>query len=408
MELKIRENFITVVTEKIIPKAKLNKTTGKYEITYEDYKEFELSVGEKKVLKEICTNRGIDLESKGYIREPLICIEDENLFKEYNEIKGKLLTNITEEEKNKLEQRKYEIINKIVTDNMSFIETIINRRIAGMNNRENKEDIYQIGYEMVINYINDNYLIKGKFKNEIGQIIVLYITKKLSLENKSNKYEESIESQINKENTTLYYEDFESSLVESISQKQTIPIILSTLSKREQDILKLYFGFYGEEYTITEIAHIYGLTKQLIFETIINSIETIKNSIRMKYLNEISEQEIPYQTQDNYQNKKLEEFLIKSLPKDYLNEILKGLRSREKHLANLLFSDKDYSMTEMATQLKISPSYTSTTKNKVIIYIRSRIIETLEKEYQKEITYEEYIDYLMNLYQKQNRLKRGK
>lgn len=403
MELKIRENFISFVAEKIIPKAKLNVTTGKYEIKYEDYKEFDLSVGENKILKEICRNQGIKIETRGYLRENLICIEDEKLFKEYNEIKGKLLTNITEEEKARLEQRKYEIIGRIVTDNMEFIETIINRRIADMNNREDKEDIYQLGYELLIKYINDNYLIKGKFKDEIGQQIILYITKKLLSE--VPKEQTAITDM---ESSTSYYEDPEKTVVDTISQKQIIPIVISTLPKREENILKLYFGFYGEEYTITEIAEIYGLSKQLIFEIITTSLETIKNSIRMKYINQISDKEIEYQSKENYQNKRLEEFLVKKLPKEYLNELLKKLKTKEKRLAELFFSDNDYSVSQMASLLNISQSHTSVIKNKVILHIRDKIIEALSKKYQKKLTYEEYIDYLMNFYQHQNRLKRGK
>ena len=403
MGLKIRENFISFVTEKIIPKAKLDDKTRKYELKYEDYKEFDLSVGEKKLLREICHNRGIKIETRGYLRENITCIEDKKLFKEYNEIKGKLLTNITEEEKARLEQRKFEIIDRIVTDNMEFIETIINRRIADINNREDKEDIYQLGYEMVIKYINDNYLIKGKFKDEIGQQIILYITKRLLSENQKEQIDiTDIES------STSYYEDPEKTVVDIISQKQIIPIIISTFPKREQDILKLYFGFYGEEHTITEIAEIYGLTKQLIFEIITTSLENIKKSIRMKYINQISDKEIEYQSKESYQNKRIEEFLVKKLPKEYLSELLKGLREKERRLANLFFSDNYYSVPQITSLLNISQSHVSVIKNKIILHIRNKIIENLSKKYQKEITYEEYIDYLMNFYQKQNRLKRGK
>jgi len=410
MELKIRENFISFITEKIIPKAKINEVTGKYEIKYEDYQEFDLSIGEKKILREVCTNLGIS--SQISLRENITCIEDEELFKEYNDIKDKLLTNISEEEKAILKQRKYQIIAKIVTDNISYIKTIINRRIANINNRYDKNNIYQLGYEMMFEYIHKNYLYKGKFKNDIGEQLIIYITRRLTLENITNIQVEDNnreqQAQTNTEIATLYYNGFEETLVDIISKKQIISTIISTLPKREQDILKLYFGFNGPEYTIIEIANIYGLTKQKIFDIIITTLETIKNSIRIKYLNEISDNKIPYECQENHQNKKLEEILIKKLPKEFLDELLNSLKGRVKQVAELYFSDKDYSISEIASILKMSYSNTGVTKSKVVLHIRNKIIEELSKQYQKEITYEEYLDYLMKIYQKQYALKRGK
>lgn len=412
MELKIRENFISFINEKILPKAKLNEVTGQNEIKYEDYQEFELSVGEKKLLREICNNLGIKLQTRGYLRQNLVCIEDEELFKEYNDIKDKLSTNITEEEKRILEQRKHQIIDKIVTDNIPYIETIINRRIANINNRTDKDEIYQLGYIMLFHYIHKNYLYKGKFKNDIGEQLILYITHRLSPKNTTDNSQKQNnhkpKQQINTEKTTLYYDGFEDKIVDSICQNEIIPMIISTMPQRDQTILKLYFGFNGETYTIIEIADMYNISKQLISQIIITFLETIRNSIRMKYINQISNKEIPYQTQDNYQNKKLEEFLIKNLPQEYLAELLKGLISREKNLANIFFSDKEYTTAEMGSLLNISPSYASATKNKLILHIRYKIIEQLTYEHQTEITYEEYIDYLMKIYQKQYILKRGK
>ena len=205
-----------------------------------------------------------------------------------------------------------------------------------------------------------------------------------------------------------YYDSFEELLIDKIIQKQNIPLIISTMTQREQDILKLYYGFNGPQYTITEIADMYGLTKQKIFDIIITTLETIKNSIRIKYLNEIHNESITYQCQENHQNKKLEEFLIKKLPKEILDELLNSLKGRVKQVAELYLSDKDYNISEIASILKMSYSNTGVTKSKVVLHIRNKIIEELSNQYQKEITYEEYLDYLMKIYQKQYALKRGK
>ena len=153
-----KEDFIKYILENILPKATYNEEKRKYELKYKDYEEYQLSTSQKKILKEICKKNNILLESKGYIRQSLTAYEDEFLFKEYNDIKQKLI-NPNQNNKDILEQRRINLRNKIVTDNIPFINSIISYRMTGINERKDKEDIYQLGYEILIKYIDNNYLI---------------------------------------------------------------------------------------------------------------------------------------------------------------------------------------------------------------------------------------------------------
>ena len=173
-----KEDFLKYIVEIILPKATYNEELEKYELKYKDYEEYSLSTSQKKLLKEICKKNNITLESRGYIRQPLEAIEDKFLFKEYNEIKQKLI-DPNQNNKDLLEQRRIRLRNKIVTDNIPFINSIINYRITGINERKDKEDIYQFGYEILIKYIDNNYLIKGKFKDHISSILIQSIINRL-------------------------------------------------------------------------------------------------------------------------------------------------------------------------------------------------------------------------------------
>lgn len=459
MELERNNEFIAYILDNLIPKAKFNEQTGKYEIKYEDYQDLELSTRQKKLLKMICENIGIDLESRGYIRMPLTCIEDEELFQEYNDIKTKLATNISEKEEELLEQRRIEIRNKIVEDNIPFIESIIKQRIGKINDNPEKDDIHQLGYETLIEYIDNNFLYKGDFKDQISRILIRCIANKLVLarneldyriqkdiniindtkEANGNQALEELSKQINidlkrlKEllvlenivsatniddelatlndsddynNPSLYDNSFEEILIDSISKKQIVPKIISTLSVTEQNILKLYYGFDGTNYTMQQLADIYRVTKARISSLINNALENIRNSIRINYLTEVSDTSSTYQFKETLQNEKLEEFLIRNLPPELLNQVIKSLNFKLKGFAHIYFFNKEYNLPEIAKILNISKSYASSIKKQIISNIRNEIIKILSKEQNKNITYEEYLDYLMKIYLSKGKIRR--
>jgi len=450
--MKERKNFIRYIIDNILTKAKKNETTGVYEIKYEDYKDLNLSTSQKKILREICQKMGIELESIGYIRMPLTCVEDENLFKEYNTIKKSLEKKLPKKEKQKLEQRRIEIRNQIVADNILAIHQIINRRITDITYHKDKEDIYQTGYELLINYIDDNYLYKGKFKDNIDKLLILSIIKKIieieenidyrtkkqitiikeikeknpdiQLEELSQQTNINIKklkelltleqilqsinldcelekttSSDNPDNWTDFHsESFEEKLIDSISKENTIAKMLSTLSKTEESILKLYYGFNGICYTMEEIASMYGVSKARISKTIKNSLETIKNTIRINYLSELDNKETTYIFEISLKNKKLEENLLIKTHIELFKEIKPHLNDLEQQILELYFFPPNFTIQKLTETLNISEAYASSIKNKIISIVRYKIIKTLTIKSNKEITYEEYLNYLMKMH----------
>lgn len=410
---------IRYILDNIISKAQINKQTGKYKIQESDYLNLNLSTNQLKLLKKICQNLDIKLEYIGYTRMLLPCTEDEELFQEYNRIKSTLESITDPEEKNKLEQRRILIRNKIAIDNIPLVESIINRRLDGIKDAPNKEDIYQTGYETLIEYLDKNYLDKKTFKDYISKVLLLYVTRKLSsvkenYQNNTNSTRNTIrknaspeqDNEISSLNIRYYDDSFEEIIIDTISKKQIISKIISTLPQLEQTILKLYFGFNGTSYNMPEIANMYGLSKSRISMIINDTLDSIKNSLRIKYLNEIYNTKMTYQCEETLSNKKLEEFLIKRIPNDILDEMLKEYKQKSKEFAKLYFSDKDYSTKEMSEILNTTPSYINLIKTKIILEIRNRIIESISTKENRTITYEEYLDYLMKFYLHNKKVKR--
>lgn len=439
METKNIDKNINYIIENIITKKRYNQVTKRFEITEEDYLNLNLSTNQKRLLREICQNLGIFLEYTDPTQIELPSYEDEALFKEYNQIKRKIdeSDKLSKTEFKKLEQMRIEIRNKIVEANMILIETIIERRTEWLGEISIKDDIYQIGYEILIRYIDENYLVPGELKNSISKRLMPYIDRQLfihygiiksterSLKISKKKLEMvkqiitpiiSIEEEIKKineqqndelspsyeETSPLYNDTFENTLIETIDKKHIIAKIISTLPKQEQEILNLYFGFQtGKNHSIIEIAKIYNVSKARIFAIINKSLKSISNSIRIIYLSELYEVSPTYQFDESV-HKKLEIFLIIAIEEELLNEIIKNLNKQEQEMLFLYQENPEYTKLEISKIMNISSYATTKIQDKIFTTIRKIISEYLQTKYNKEISYEEYLKYLMELYINKN------
>ena len=454
----MEQENIRYILDKIISKARYNAQTDKYEIKEEDYINLNLTVKQKRLLKIICKNSQISLELTSKI---LPSKEDEQIFKEYNEIKKKLILNPQSKE---LEQRRIEIRNQIATDNIKLIKTIIDRRFNENHYIQDIEDIYQMGYEFLLEYIDKNYLTKDTFKNNISSRILLYIHRRnsnyeegvgyrtkddistLKKEKENNptieidelsektkidptriekllSIEESLplvsldeeidilNAQENSDNSPLYDDSFESNLIDNYSKQEIVSKIIQTLSEKEREILTLYYGFNtGIDYTIIEIAKMYKVSKEAIFTVIKRALEKIKTSIRIKYLKEIYDASDKYEYTEYEKETKLEEFLIKYLSKDTIYQIITKINPRKKEysFAYIFFYEEEYELNKITNTLNITLKQLYQLKNKTIKYFRDELINILSQERNKKVTYQDYLEYLMELYLHKNKVrKRG-
>ena len=200
--------------------------------------------------------------------------------------------------------------------------------------------------------------------------------------------------------------DYLEEITNDISIKTSINNILSTLPKKDQHILKLYFGIGEKEHTLTEIANMYGVTKVRISALIIKILDKIRFSIRMKYLPEINQSNIDIEVTDNFQNNRLEEFLIRNLDKELYQYITKKLNKSYQQFYQAFYQNKELSYKEISNILNKTESSINDLRKKTTMEIRNIIINKLSIQYNKTITYEEYLDYLLNQYFKNNKIKR--
>ena len=65
---------------------------------------------------------------------------------------------------------------------------------------------------------------------------------------------------------------------EEIQLKKELEAVLSVLTEREQDIIKRYFGLYGESQTLEAIGEEYSLTKERIRQIKEKAIRKLRNN----------------------------------------------------------------------------------------------------------------------------------
>ena len=448
MELEISKVF-----KEIFKLAIFDQDTNAYYLSKQNYEIIGLSDKEiRRKINIICKKLNINLQ---YPNKPLPELKDVCLFDEYNQIKSKLETNLPSKEREQLEERRITLRNKITEDNLELIKVIVNRRIYEIHNNIDKEDAYQFGYEMLINYIDKSYLNKDKMKLDINCELILHIENKLLHSNKNiSLYQEGQVSKLkqnkssqtssdiseekdlnerqisvltNLENilssisieelndTKQLSDDYEERLIEQLEISECINLIIKTLPKEKQNVINLYYGTNGSSrYNIIQIAKMLGITKAGVSFIITDSLEIIRNSLRIKYLTERLKD--IYETEDisdlelsSKLNFDLEEKLIRNLPTNIINEIMKYLNENQRKFLQLYCQDDTYTISEISKMLNISEPTLYKIKYKIIKTIRILSLNLINETIK---TYDEYhyqyIKYLMNLYSHQikNR-KRG-
>lgn len=457
MELEISKVF-----KKIFELAIFDQDTNAYYLSKQNYEIIGLSDKEiRRKINIICKKLNINLQ---YPNKPLPELKDVCLFDEYNQIKSKLETNLPSKEREQLEERRITLRNKITEDNLELIKVIVNRRIYEIHNNIDKEDAYQFGYEMLINYIDKSYLNKDKMKLDINCELILYIENKLLHSNKNislyqeeqvSKLKQNKSSQtssdifeekdlnerqirvltnlenilssisieelkdieqspyIPKECISQLSDDYEERLIEQLEISECINLIIKTLPKEKQNVINLYYGTNGSSrYNMIQTAKMLGITKAGVSFIITDSLEIIRNSLRIKYLTEYLKD--IYETEDisdlelsSKLNFDLEEKLIRNLPTNIINEIMKYLNENQRKFLQLYCQDDTYTISEISKMLNISEPTLYKIKYKIIKTIRILSLNLINETIQ---TYDEYhyqyIKYLMNLYSHQIKIRK--
>lgn len=440
--------------DQITRTATYDKNTKTYYISKNDYYILGLSnETTRNKIKKICQELGVNLDFQNKLLPDIKGIE---LFSKYNTIKHILETTTNEEERKILELKRIHLRNLITQYNMELIEAIINRRISNttfetINKSFEIEELYQIGYEFLLNYIDTHYLEKEKLKYCIDQLLIIRIKRALeeqigisihsskellqlrgklletnqSIEKLSislNLEESRVKELLNLDSiiTPIGYDEIielyetqnlpETAIV-SKEKEENLLRILRTLPTNAQEIviIKLY-GLNGEKiHTYEQLATEFGVSEATINIRRKLALEALTSPLRSKYIKQIMDIELSDEerklslkqlsTKDLKNLKQLELFLLKQLDENILISLIENLNSR---LKESLLSYLGY--------IKKSKRYTSqpymyyTELEYALEYLRNKITELYVIDSKnEEIT--NYLDYLMYQYLKKPKTK---
>ena len=356
------------IIEQVLRLSTYDELTKTYHLSDEAGRILSSNPYQRKVIKNVFIELGINIE---YPNKPFPKIKGEELFPKYNDIKYQIENIDNLENKNSLEILRIEIRNKIVESNFELIKTIINRRYNKINLDLSKysielDDLYQMGYELLINYIDKHYLEKDKMFNELTSLLMLHLENKLFIELYSSSYsktelirlqnilklkdninikelakelnikkEKLIEllnlyniinsisiDEIDIKSMKIYEQETIEELIiksqEQIYLERIIDTIQNNIPKR---VMILLYGLNGEEiHTYKETADEVGCSEKSIDEKRKIAMTQLVHPMRMKYIKDILGPNIKpnfkyHQTTNDELNslKKLELFLIKEL-----------------------------------------------------------------------------------------------
>jgi len=440
--------------EELTSVATYDKYTKTYYVSKEDYHIFGLSNDTRRNnIKKYAEKIGVTFE---FPNKSLPEIQGETLFKEYNIVKSTLETSITDEQKNILEQKRISIRNKIVEYNIELIKSIINRKLNNsgidtINTSYDKEELYQIGYEYLLNYIDNHYLEKDNFKNAIKSLLIIHIKREieeqigisshssnelLRLRKQSEKTgksikeistilnldEDRVEELINLSNitSTITYEEIdefyksdnplEDKFIYEEQKEQLIKILDTLPLSYQKKLINLFYGFNGEEiHTYRNIASIFGVSEGTICHYRKTTLKQLSSPIRAKYIKQVldinlssDKENIPsinIPKKDKYILRQLEQFLIRQLDENIIKTITSGLSDKSKQALYIYLGYIDKNETDTLIDY-----HYQNRKNNTLEYIRNKITELyVINNKNEEIT--NYLDYLMYYYLNKPKIK---
>lgn len=440
------------IIEQVLRLSTYDELTKTYYLSDEAGRILSSNPYQRKVIKNIFIELGINIE---YPNKPFPKIKGEELFPKYNDIKYQIENIDNLDNKNSLEILRIEIRNKIVESNFELIKTIINRRYNKINLDLTNysveiEDLYQIGYEILIDYIDKHYLEKDKMFNELTSLIILHLENKLFIELCFSNYSKkqlielknvlelkenidikelgielnikeerimellnlyniinpiSIDEIMNKENDQETMEEIFIKKEEQVYLKRLIDTIQNNIPKR---VITLLYGLNGEDvHTYKETADIVGCSEKSIDEKRKIAMTQLIHPMRMKYIKEILGSNVKsnlnyYQTINDELNslKKLELFLIRELDINHLMFLIDKLNPlfKESLLIYLGYKEKNEHCYKNGASYNLEKEY-------ALNYLRNRINE-LYINNRKNEELKDYFDYLMYYYLNKPLIKR--
>ena len=443
--------------QNVFSKVKYDKLNQKYFIHPEDYLLLGLSKEEMKKLEEMCKENNIELEK---LPRKLSKQETEDLFKKYINLKN------NNKSSKQTEEKMIAIRNQIAEGYMEKVCQMIMKQFPNFSERQDKEDIYQMGYEELLRLIETYDPTRDiSFNSFISLFLVQHVLRRVgilntiqlsitdninimklskakeSLENKGEDYlsieklsevsgipQNEIEILMKLESIKLVTlsEDIEQPIPDELEtmfskhhQKEKITKIIETIPTGHRIALELYFGLNGHKsHNQIEVARMMRMTREAARQHIAAALRFLKYSLWQSHLRELNEEENIEQqsdttkisTEEKQRNNAIILFLIKQLPKETFLELINEIHPDYRDILLHYFGLKDgkeYTIKELSLKYNITPSGVTNRLRKSIEKLEKPIIQMYKTKYQGTARQDQsYIDNLVIDYLSNSKTKR--
>lgn len=357
--------------QEVISKAKYDKLIGKKIIHPEDYLFLDLTKEQLKLLESLCQEYDIILE----ILPPRISIkETTNLLSYYYELKR-----IAKDTKDvQINDTIIEIRDTIFNGNIELVYKFITKFFKSIINTQDKEDIYQTAYEILLKAI-DEYQENNDHTFLVYTINLIYstINEKYCIEHTKENIDKTIElpEGIMPKYIPDYYHT-EEYLIDLMTSKEIKKVVL-TLPELEQKVLTIIYGLDGKGIrTEIDAANELGISRQSVIFNKNRALISLSLPPRRDYLKSIYLESDFFHTTSTYEEiekiksrtddqtidintKNTIDFLIRSIPKSELVCLIQKLPQKIQEIFSLYYGLPDgvsYSREEISVKLGVSQS----------------------------------------------------
>ena len=436
--------------KEVFTKVKYDKLNERFYIALEDYAFLNLEPSVFTLLNNMCNENNIYLETFPKRLKP---IETQKLFAEYKKIETKLNETKDPDEIEKLEKSLQEIKDKIIIGHMRQVCYKINKRIPGMKDIKDKEDIYQIGYETLLEFFdiydpdkdttfayfinkyilhriirkmyrsnfvlgNENLALLAKVKKakrildaEKESYSIDDLVKKTGIGKAKIKDLLTLEELMNLPTTDFEEEPKEDSLIDYNFEEDTIEHILegnnhleklvNLLPEKERMVMRLHYCFEdGKKYTYQEIAGKMGLTIQRVEQLNESGLTILTKYVGSKYLKDIYG-EPKHITKGNvyssiYEERQKRDIIINIIEPEIILSIINTFHPTNKEMMLLHYGLKDgkkYEVEEISKIIDLGKPLVSKTLKSLTNILIKRIVKKENLHFEGD-----YFEYLVSKY----------
>lgn len=167
---------------------------------------------------------------------------------------------------------------KFMIYSVFLVEDLVNKRFP-LATKDEKEELISIGKLELIKAIDTYNYRYGTIFSQYAITCINHKLSKIIRSMKSRKILEELE-EVNGKNNILQSDVVDPiAFVEKKEQYEKLKKAFLVLKEREKEMIMLFFGFYGQKFTVFKIGQMYHLTPQRVSAILHKGLEKLKNEL---------------------------------------------------------------------------------------------------------------------------------